>query len=64
MPTKFKIHLVSPRLGLTFCHAKIRGNTTRKIENTTCKNCIRAHQKYEAVMGAISMLSFRPLTLS
>ena len=64
MQTKFKIHLVAPRLGLTFCRAKIRGNTTRKVSDATCKNCIRAHQKYEAVMGAIECLTFRPLTLS
>ena len=58
MPTKFKIHLVAPRLGLTFCRAKAKGNTTRKVENATCKNCIRAFEKHEAVMNAIEGLTF------
>jgi len=58
MQTKFKIHLVAPRLGLTFCRAKAKGNTTRKVANVTCKNCIRAFEKHEAVMNAIDALTF------
>lgn len=56
MQTKFKIHLVAPRLGLTFCRAKAKGNTTRKVSNATCKNCIRAFEKHEAVMIALEGL--------
>lgn len=63
MKAKFKIHLVYPMLGLTFCRTKAKGNTTRKIAATTCKNCIRAFDKHEAVMNAIQGLAFRQPSL-